>query len=158
MKQLAHQYVCWKGINRDIEQLSKICQSCAEVKTSHVKVPVHPWDEPKGNWDHIDINYAGSFQDRFFLIVDTKSRLPEIKICRSPPTSPTTSEILSNVFAVHGYPHVMMLDNATIFVSDQFKLYCGQNRIFQKFMAPGYPAKNGLTECMYRHSVEINGK
>jgi transposase InsO family protein len=149
MKQLARRYACLKGIDKDIEQLSKICQSCAAVKTSPVKVPVHPWDEPKGNWDHIHINYAGPLQDHFFLIViDTKSRQAEIKICHSPPTSATTNELLSDIFTIHGYPYVMVLDNATIFVSDQFKLYCGQNGIFQKCITPGHPATNGLADRM----------
>jgi hypothetical protein len=69
MKQLARRYVYWKGIVRDIEQLSKTCQPCAAVKTNPAKVPVHPWDEPKGNWNRIHIDYAGPFQDNFFLII-----------------------------------------------------------------------------------------
>jgi hypothetical protein len=147
MKQLARRYVYWKGIDKDIEQLSKTCQPCAAVKTNPVKVPVHPWDEPKGNWDRIHIDYAGPFQDHFFLIVvDAKSRWAEIKICRNPPTSATTIGILSDIFATHGYPHVMVSDNATTFVSDQFKSYCKRNGIFQKFIAPGHPATNGLAE------------
>jgi hypothetical protein len=32
------------------------------------------------------------------------------------------------------------------FASDQFKLYCGRNGIFQKFITPRHPATNGLTE------------
>jgi transposase InsO family protein len=54
--------------------------------------------------------------------------------------------MLFDIFAIHGYPHVIMSDNATIFASDQFKSYCGQNGIFQKFIAPGHPATNGLIE------------
>jgi hypothetical protein len=61
MKQLSRRYVYWKGINKDIEQLLKTCQPYAAVKTNPAKVPVHPWDEPKGNWDHIHIDYAGPF-------------------------------------------------------------------------------------------------
>jgi transposase InsO family protein len=42
--------------------------------------------------------------------------------------------------------HVMVSDNATIFVSEQFKSYGTQNGIFQKFIASGHPATNGLAE------------
>jgi hypothetical protein len=55
--------------------------------------------------------------------------------------------MLSDIFAIHGYPYVMMSDNATMLVSDQFKSYCGQNGLFQKFITPGHPATNGLDEC-----------
>jgi hypothetical protein len=79
-------------------------------------VPVHPWDEPKGNWDRINIDHAGPFQDHFLLIVvDAKSGWAEIKTCHNPPTSTTTIEMLPDIFAIHGYPHVMVSDNATIF-------------------------------------------
>jgi hypothetical protein len=54
--------------------------------------------------------------------------------------------MFSDIFAIHGYPYVMVSNNATIFASDQFKSYCGQNGIFQKFIAPGHPATNGLAE------------
>jgi hypothetical protein len=109
MKQLACRYVYWKGINTGTEQVSKTCQPCAAVKTNPAKVPVHPWDEPKGKWDRIYIDDAGPFQDHFFfIVVDTKSRWAEIKICHNPPTSTTTIEMLSDIFATHGYPHVMV--------------------------------------------------
>jgi hypothetical protein len=102
-------------------------------------VPVHPSDEPKGNWDRIHIDYAGRFQDNFFLIaVDAKLRLAEIEICRNRPTSTTIIEMLSDIFAIHGYPRVMVSDNATIFA----KPYCDKNGIFQKFIVPGHLSKN----------------
>jgi hypothetical protein len=42
-------------------------------------------------------------------------------ICNSQLEGIITIEMLSDIFAVHGYPYVMASDNATIFVSDQFK-------------------------------------
>jgi hypothetical protein len=68
--------------------------------------------------------------------------------------------MLYDIFAIHVYPYVMMSDNATIFVSDQFGSYCGQNGIFQKCIAPGHPATSGLTErnVQTKKSVESSGK
>jgi transposase InsO family protein len=54
--------------------------------------------------------------------------------------------MLSDIFAIHGQPYVMVSDNGTVFVNDEFKSYWGQNGIFQKFIAPGHPATNGLAE------------
>jgi hypothetical protein len=54
--------------------------------------------------------------------------------------------MLSDVFAIHGYPYGMVSDNPTIFVSDHLKSYCGQNGILQTLIAPGHPATNGLAE------------
>jgi transposase InsO family protein len=54
--------------------------------------------------------------------------------------------MLSDIFTVHGYLYIMVSDNVTIFASDHFKSYCGQNGIFQKFIVPGHPATDELAE------------
>ncbi|XP_011858184.1 PREDICTED: uncharacterized protein K02A2.6-like [Vollenhovia emeryi] len=40
----------------------------------------------------------------------------------------------------------MVSDNATIFTSEELKEFCQKAGIFQKFIAPGQPATNGLAE------------
>ena len=147
MKQLARRYVYWLGIDKDIDRLARSCEPCARIKSNPPKAPLHSWDEPKQNWDRIHCDYAGPYQDYFFLIVmDAKSRWAEVKITRSTPTSASTIEMLKDIFATHGFPCVMVSDNASIFVSEQFKLFCSTNGIFQKLIAPGHPSTNGLAE------------
>lgn len=53
---------------------------------------------------------------------------------------------MENIFSSHGIPEVLVSDNATIFKSEEFTQFCQRNGIFQKFMAPGHPASNGLAE------------
>jgi hypothetical protein len=70
--------------------------------------------------------YTSTMRDHFiFIVVGAKSRWAEIKVCRNPPTSTTTIEMLCDIFAIHGSPYVM---------------------VSQKFKAPGHPATNGLAE------------
>jgi len=40
----------------------------------------------------------------------------------------------------------MVSDNAAIFTSEEFEEFCKEAGIFQKFIAPGHPATNGLAE------------
>lgn len=40
----------------------------------------------------------------------------------------------------------MVSDNATTFLSEQFKSYCDRNEIFQKLIVPGHIATNGLAK------------
>lgn len=54
--------------------------------------------------------------------------------------------MLRDIFSIRGFPKVMVSDNAAIFTSDKFKLFGQQHSIFQKFIAPGHPATNGLAE------------
>lgn len=147
MKQLARRYVYWPRIDSDIEKLVKSCEQCALIKSSPKKVALHSWDEPTENWERIHIDYAGPLEDYYFLIcVDAKSKWAEIQISKEAPTTLSTIRLLNNIFVSHGYPQFLVSDNATIFHSAEMQSYCSQNGIFQKFIAPGYPATNGLAE------------
>lgn len=147
MKQLARRYVYWKSIDKDIEGMVRSCESCATVRNSPPKADLHPWEEPEGNWQRIHIDYAGPIQGHQLLVViDAKSKWAEIGVSRVAPSSSSTIEILKEIFSRNGYPNVLVSDNATIFTSEEFKLFCKTCGIFQKFIAPGHPATNGLAE------------
>lgn len=146
-KQLARRYVYWKNIDRDIEKVINTCSECASTRANPKKAPIHPWYEPEENWERIHIDHAGLFQDHFFLIiVDAKSKWAEIEIEKSAPTSKSTIQLLQKVFTMHGYPKLMVSDNASIFKSDEFTSFCKTYGITQKFIAPSHPASNGLAE------------
>ncbi|KAI5731266.1 hypothetical protein M8J77_007169 [Diaphorina citri] len=147
MKQLARRYVYWFHIDKDIERLVRSCQNCALTRSNPPQVPVHPWDSPQDNWERLHIDYAGPFENHYFLVcVDAKSKWAEVKIIKDAPNSSNTINLLENIFSVHGYPQVMVSDNASIFQSEEFHAYCSNHGIFQKFIAPGHPATNGLAE------------
>lgn len=147
MKQLARRYVYWPKIDRDIERLVRSCESCAQIKSNPPKISVHPWECPQENWERIHIDYAGPFQNAYFLVcVDAKSKWVEIKILETAPTSANTINLLENIFSTHGYPTVIVSDNHSIFQSEEFRTYCTTQGMFQKFIAPGHPATNGLAE------------
>ncbi|XP_058983670.1 uncharacterized protein K02A2.6-like [Musca domestica] len=147
MKQLARRYVFWSSIDKDIEQFVRSCSACALVKKNPPKAVLHPWEEPDGNWQRIHIDYAGPYQGyQFLVVVDAKSKWAEVGVCSSAPTSTSTIEMLNNIFARNGYPDVLVSDNATIFKSEEFQNFCTNSGIFQKYIAPGHPATNGLAE------------
>ncbi|UYV68066.1 K02A2.6-like [Cordylochernes scorpioides] len=124
MKQLARRYCTWKNIDKDIENLVKSCKDCLSTQNNSPKAPGY----------------------YYLVLIDAKSRWAEIKAISEPPTSLNTIELLNDIFSTHGYPFVMVSDNASIFTSDTFSNYCLENEIRQKFIAPGHPATNGLAE------------
>lgn len=147
MKQLARRYVYWPGIDQEIERLVKGCEDCALTKTNPARAPVHPWDEPNVNWERVHIDYAGPFEGHNFLLcIDAKSKWAEIKVIKDAPSSSITIALLNDIFSTHGFPNILVSDNASIFQSEEFRGYCSSNGIFQKFIAPGHPATNGLAE------------
>lgn len=147
MKQLARRYCFWKNIDKDIENVVKSCEACVKSQATPSRAPLHHWEEPKTNWERIHIDYAGPCEGHHLLIVvDAKSKWAEIRATRSAPTSRISIELLTDIFATHGFPTVMVSDNAAIFTSEEFRNYCSKHGIFQKLIAPGHPSTNGLAE------------
>ena len=145
MKQLARRYVYWEGVDKEIEQMVKSCIECASLRKTPPAVTVHPWDDPSANWERLHVDYAGSFEGHHFLVcIDAKSKWVEIRVLRDAPTTASTIQLLNNIFSFHGFPNVLVSDNASIFTSEEFKMYCVSRGIMQKLIAPGHPATTGL--------------
>ena len=150
MKQLARRYCYWSGIDKDIEDIVKSCNSCCYTRASPPKENNHPWEEPDTNWSRVHIDYAGPYEGKYLLIaVDAKSKWAEVKISNTPSTS-STINLLRTIFSGHGFPQVLVSDNASIFRSEVMTNWCTTHGIFQKFIAPGHPATNGLAERYVR--------
>ncbi|XP_055922823.1 uncharacterized protein K02A2.6-like [Eupeodes corollae] len=108
-------YKYWNNIDKDIERLVRNCENCATNRSNPPKASVHPWDTPQENWERVHIDYAGPFQNFYFLFcIDAKSKWAEIIVIKDIPTSSSTIQILQHICSTHGYPQVMVSDNANV--------------------------------------------
>ncbi|CAB0007910.1 unnamed protein product [Nesidiocoris tenuis] len=147
MKALARNYCFWKGIDRDIEDTVKSCRACCDVRNEPQKAPLHVWEPPQKNWQRIHMDYAGPFmKHQFFIVVDAKSKWPEVFAITSSPTTSTTIFYLKELITRHGLPEILVSDNAAIFRSSNFREFCERLGIRQRFIAPGNPSTNGQVE------------
>ena len=147
MKQLARRYCYWKGIDNDIENLVRSCRPCSDIHKNPPKAPIHQWEKPLKNWQRVHIDYAGPFMNHhFFIAVDAKSKWPEIRMSKSAPTTTETINYLREMCSRFGLPEFLVSDNASIFKSKEFLVFCKRNGIKQNFIAPGHPATNGQAE------------
>ncbi|BES87325.1 Hypothetical Protein NTJ_00130 [Nesidiocoris tenuis] len=147
MKNLARRYCYWKNIDSDIELFVKSCQPCASTANTPAKTSIHPWEEPSSNFQRVHIDYAGPKDGYYiFILIDAKSKWPEIRLSKTAPTSLSTIGFLQDIFSVHGLPETMVSDNASIFVSNEFSSFCASNGICQRLIAPGHPQTNGQAE------------
>lgn len=123
------------------------CPECTKVQNELKKIVLQHWEDSETNFQRVHIDYAGPFQEhQFFILVDAKSKWPEVRITKNDPISNLTTRFLEDIFSSHGLPEVLVSDNATIFNSEEFTQFCQRNGIFQKFTAPGHPATNSLAE------------
>jgi len=146
MKQLARTAVYWPGIDAAIETTSRRCESCGEHQNRPSKPPVHPWMLPEKPWSRLHLDHAINFMGTNWLVItDAYTKYPCIH-----PTSSTstraTLDLLEEDFAHFGYPHTLVSDNATTFISEEFQSWCKERGITHLTGAPYHPATNGAAE------------
>ena len=146
MKQLARTAVYWPHIDEDIMKASRNCTACGEHQNKPSKPPVHPWMLPEKPWSRIHVDHAINFMgSNWMVVVDAYSKYPCIHMTQSVSTKSTT-ELLEQDFAHFGYPHTIVSDNATTFMSAEFKEWCKERGIVHLTGAPYHPATNGAAE------------
>ncbi len=138
MKLVARSYLWWPGIDKEIENLARSCESCLAVKHKPPVAPLHPWEWPQRPWQRVHVDFAGPFQGSMFLVcVDAHSKWPEVHIT-------TTTKTL--IFSAYGLPEQLVSDNGPQFVSDEFASFVKGNGIKHFRTTPYHPASNGLAE------------
>lgn len=144
-KAMARSYFWWPGIDKNIEDAVKNCNTCAENRNMPPKV-VHQWIRPNKAWSRLHVDYAGPFQGKTFLVlIDSFSKWPEVKIV--PDMSSTTLiKVLREIFAEQGLPNTIVSDNGRSFTSEEFRRYLDSVDIRQVLTAPYHPASNGQAE------------
>jgi len=78
-------------------------------------------------------------------MVDAYSKYPCIHPTQSI-SAKTTMNLLEQDFAHVGYPHALVTDNASTFMSDDFQDHCQSREIVHLTGAPYHPATNGTAE------------
>jgi len=148
MKAIARSYCYWPGIDASISNFVQNCSACISNRNEPAKTNLHPWEWPKGPWQRIHIDYAGSFMGKMFLVVtDAYSKWIEV-IPMKNITSRRTIECLRDLFARYGLPCTLVSDNGTSFTSLEFREFLKSNGIKHITSAPYHPATNGQAERM----------
>ena len=146
MKQLARTAVYWPNINEDIEATCRHCVPCGEHQNKPPKPAVHPWMLPEKPWSRLHLDHAINFMGcNWLVLTDAYSKYPCIHMTHAL-TAKATTEILEEDFAHFGYPHTIVTDNAALFLSKEFKLWCNERGITHLTGAPYHPATNGSAE------------
>ena len=146
MKQLARTAVYWPNIDEDIEATCRHCVPCGEHQNKPPKPAVHPWMLPEKPWSRLHLDHAINFMGYNWLVLtDAYSKYPCIHPTQSV-TAKATIDLLEEDFAHFGYPHTLVTDNASAFLSEEFQCWCKERGIAHLTGAPYHPATNGSAE------------
>ena len=157
MKMLARSYFWWSGLDADIEQKVKNCESCQRNAKAPSAAPLHSWEWPSRPWSRLHIDYAGPFEGHMFLVGDAYSKWIEV-FKTSSSTAAVTIQKLREYFSVHGLPDIIVSDNGTAFTGEEFALFMSENGIKHITSAPKHRASNGFAERYVRTFKETMKK
>ena len=150
MKALARSHVWWPHLDDDIEALCTDCEACKTTTAMPAPAPIHPWQYPSSQWERIHIEFDEWNKTVFLVLVDSFSKWPEVRLVLSA-TSQKTIEVLSDIFATHGFPSILVSDNGPQFTSTEFAEFLQENNITHYKSPPYHPASNGLAENMVKN-------
>ena len=101
---------------------------------------------PERPWSRLHLDHAINFMGTNWLImIDALSKYP----CIHPTSSvsaKSTIDLLEEDFAQFGYPHALVTDNYSSFISQEFLEWCNSQGIVLLKGAPYHPATNGAAE------------
>ena len=103
---------------------------------------------PAGPWKKIGLDLSGRYgsnNEFIFAVIDYYSRFPMVEIIKST-TSTTIINRLRQIFAMHGFVDEIVTNNASYFVSSEFKAFLHENGIKHSRISPYWSRNNGLVE------------
>ena len=82
---------------------------------------LHQWDIPAKPWQRLHIDFAGPYRGKIWMIVmDAYSKWPKVCMMGST-TAVTTIKQLQQIFATHGLPLQIVMNNGPQFVAKRFQ-------------------------------------
>ncbi|XP_036347641.1 uncharacterized protein K02A2.6-like [Rhagoletis pomonella] len=126
MKQLARSYCWWPGIDKNIENVAKECESC-KTNSSSPACEYSNWPVATRPWERVHIDFAGPIFNYMWLVcVDPYSQYPYVTQMKTTTTADTIMA-LSAIFAIEGLPETLVSDNGPQLTADLFKkILCRQ--------------------------------
>ena len=142
----AHQLVFWPGINADIEQLCKQCETCRQNQQD-------PPFSPNTSVS-VEAHYPGEVCGADVADIQGKHHLVVINyystcIFECPLPSLTSASIIlafKTIFADTGIPSKLITDNARYFVSEEFEQFSKRWNFEHSTSSPRYPRGNAHAE------------
>ena len=154
IKSLARSYIWWPGLMVTLRGKARVVSPAS--RNNPPPAPVHPWEWAAKLWSRLHVDYAGPFMGKMFLlIVDAHTKWMDIHITNSS-TSQVTIEKLYQSFSNFGLPLMIVTDNGSSFVSEEFQTFVAGNGIIHRQSSPYHTATNGLAEHAvqtFKHSM-----
>ncbi len=153
MKRKLRESYWWPGLDTQVETIVRTCSGCQLSEKSQPPDPVPPITIPKPTipWKQLGLNISGPsatapHREQFVVsVVDYHSGYPEVLLT----TNICSLAIicwLKELFARHGCPEEMVMDNGWQFASSEFQQFLSEYGVHALITMVYNPRENGLAE------------
>ncbi|XP_077536156.1 uncharacterized protein LOC144148507 [Haemaphysalis longicornis] len=122
---VARDSVWWPGLNSQVKAAVENCPACASTRVQRCE-PMIPTETPSAPWERVAIDLFHFANQDFLVVVDYRSRYPEVITLRSTSADAVISAIKST-FARHGIPVTVVSDNGPQFSCEAFEDFARLN-------------------------------
>ena len=146
-KQLIREKFWFVKIDKEVEELIRICIPCQASGTGNHPGPLKVSELPSRPWHTLHVDFRGPFptEEYILVVIDAYSRFPEVEIVKST-TAVSTIEKFERIFATHGLSHIIKNDNGPPFNSNNIKQYMKENGIKHQRITPLWRQANTEAE------------
>ena len=162
-KKLLREKVWSPKIDPLTEKAMKECLACQSVGQPIKPAPIQPMSIPQHAWDVVYVDFLGPLptKDLLLVIIDGRTRYPEVKVVRNT-SAKSTIRCFESIFARHGIPRTIVSDNGPPFQGDEIRQYMSTNGIKHRKITPIWPQANAeaetlmkpLTKCLQTAVIE----
>ncbi|PIK51510.1 hypothetical protein BSL78_11615 [Apostichopus japonicus] len=139
--------VYWVNINKDIEEMVRVCVHCQEHGNSQASEPLEQPELPTRPWQVIGTDLFYVSGNEYLLLADYYSKFFIVKsIPKGKSTSNTVIDMCKSVFSEYGIPEKLVSDNGSQYSSQSFKDFAKQWNFSHITSSPRYPQSNGFIE------------
>ena len=148
--------VWWPSITSQVEAMCRRCPTCI-LHQDQATEPLIALSPPEEIWERVGTDLFEWKSKHYLLVVDYGSRRLDFKELGST-TSQAVIRSLSEVFATHGLPKVLISDNGPQYASQEFLEFSKDWGFTHITSSPRYPKANGEAERAVRTAKVILSK
>lgn len=146
-KARARQVVYWPGIDNDVENLVRRCESCQHFLPAQPKEPYVAHAAPSRPFQYIHADLFSFAGQQFLVVVDAMSNWPWVFSFGHSAPSRKLRDALCEVFCCSGVADTLYSDNGPQFTSSDFKSFLSRWQVSHVTSTPYYPQSNGRAEA-----------
>ena len=147
-KMVLKKNVWWPGMDRDVEEFVRHCETCRQKPKANTESHRHRWEAATRPFERIHVDWAQVPNIGIVLIiVDAFSGWPEAFVCLDRSSHPV-KRVFQSLFARYGVPQQIVTDNAKEFIASDLLQWLSKVGA-EALQTPQYHScSNGLVERM----------